>query len=59
MEEIKYHKNIDLKDPVMIAGWPGMGNVALGVVEAWVGRLTARARRRVAEALAGMGDSRG
>lgn len=33
MEAIKYHKNIDLKDPVMIAGWPGMGNVALGVVE--------------------------
>lgn len=33
MEEIKYLKNIDLKDPVLIAGWPGMGNVALGVVE--------------------------
>lgn len=33
MDEIKYYKSVDLKNPVMIAGWPGMGNVALGVVE--------------------------
>lgn len=30
---MKYYKDIGLKNPVMIAGWPGMGNVALGVVE--------------------------
>lgn len=33
MEEIKYYKDLGLKNPAMIAGWPGMGNVALGVVE--------------------------
>ncbi|MBP7056739.1 MAG: PAC2 family protein [Candidatus Omnitrophica bacterium] len=33
MNEIKYYKEIELKNPVMIAGWPGMGNVALGVIE--------------------------
>ena len=33
MEEIKFYKNIDIKEPVMIAGWPGMGSVALGVVD--------------------------
>ena len=32
MEEIKIHKKIDLENPVMIAGWPGMGSVASGVV---------------------------
>ena len=31
--ETKIYKNIDLKAPVMIAGWPGMGSVALGVVD--------------------------
>ena len=33
MEEIKITKNIELTNPVMIAGWPGMGSVALGVVD--------------------------
>lgn len=32
MEEIKIYKKIELVNPVMIAGWPGMGNVALGTV---------------------------
>lgn len=33
MEEIKFYKKIDLVNPVMIAGWPGMGSVASGVVD--------------------------
>ncbi|MBU0605226.1 MAG: PAC2 family protein [Candidatus Omnitrophica bacterium] len=33
MEEFKIFKEVELKDPVMIAGWPGMGSVALGVVD--------------------------
>ena len=33
MDKIKYSKNIGLIEPVMIAGWPGMGSVALGVVD--------------------------
>ena len=33
IENIKIIKNIELTDPVMIAGWPGMGSVALGVVD--------------------------
>lgn len=33
MAEIKIFKTIDAVDPVMIAGWPGMGSVALGVVD--------------------------
>lgn len=33
MEEIKILKNVELVSPVMIAGWPGMGSVALGVVD--------------------------
>ena len=33
MDKIKYNKEIGLVDPVMIAGWPGMGSVALGVVD--------------------------
>lgn len=33
MEEIKILKEIDAVNPVIIAGWPGMGSVALGVVE--------------------------
>jgi len=33
MDKIKYNKDIGLVDPVMIAGWPGMGSVALGAVE--------------------------
>lgn len=32
MEEIIIHKKIDIINPVMIAGWPGMGSVASGVV---------------------------
>jgi predicted ATP-grasp superfamily ATP-dependent carboligase len=33
MEEIKILRKIDMRNPVMIAGWPGMGSVALGVVD--------------------------
>lgn len=33
MDEIKIYKNIELVNPVMVAGWPGMGSVALGVVD--------------------------
>ncbi|MCX5678088.1 MAG: PAC2 family protein [Candidatus Omnitrophica bacterium] len=33
MEEFKILKNVELTNPVMIAGWPGMGSVALGVVD--------------------------
>ena len=33
MDKIKYSREIDLVSPVMIAGWPGMGSVALGVVD--------------------------
>jgi len=32
MLRTKIYKKISLKDPVMIAGWPGMGSVAIGVV---------------------------
>lgn len=33
MDEIKFYKKIDVVNPVMIAAWPGMGNVALGAVD--------------------------
>lgn len=33
MAEIKIYKSISSITPVMIAGWPGMGSVALGVVD--------------------------
>lgn len=33
MDEIKMLKKIEVVDPVMIAGWPGMGSVALGAVD--------------------------
>lgn len=33
MEDIRIIENVELADPVMIAGWPGMGSVALGVVD--------------------------
>jgi proteasome assembly chaperone (PAC2) family protein len=33
MEEYKLHRTPELKDPVMVAGWPGMGSVALGMVD--------------------------
>ena len=32
-EDIRYYRNIDVVNPVMIAAWPGMGNVALGTVD--------------------------
>jgi len=33
MDEYKVYKKIDLVNPVMVAGWPGMGSVALGIVD--------------------------
>ena len=33
MEELRIFQKPELKDPVMIAGWPGMGNVALGAID--------------------------
>jgi len=33
MERVNVVKRIQVTNPVMIAGWPGMGNVALGAVE--------------------------
>lgn len=33
MEEYKVYKKIELTNPVMVAGWPGMGSVALGMVD--------------------------
>lgn len=33
MEDIKIYRNIGFTNPVMIAGWPGMGSVALGAVD--------------------------
>ncbi|MFA5142965.1 MAG: PAC2 family protein [Candidatus Omnitrophota bacterium] len=33
MDKIKYNREIGLVEPVMLAGWPGMGSVALGVVD--------------------------
>ena len=33
MDDVRILKNVELTDPVMIAGWPGMGTVALGVVD--------------------------
>jgi len=32
MEDLRIYRKVTLTDPVMIAGWPGMGSVALGVV---------------------------
>lgn len=32
MPDIKVYKKIEVKEPIMLAGWPGMGNVALGAV---------------------------
>jgi len=32
-EGIRFYKNIDVVNPIMIAAWPGMGNVALGTVD--------------------------
>lgn len=33
MEDIKFYRKIEAVNPVMIAAWPGMGNVALGTVD--------------------------
>jgi len=33
MNDIKIFKKVDTIRPTMIAGWPGMGNVALGAIE--------------------------
>ena len=33
MEEYKIYKKIELENPIMVAGWPGMGSVALGMVD--------------------------
>lgn len=33
MSNIRLYKKIKLKEPILIAGWPGMGNVALGSVD--------------------------
>ncbi len=33
MNKMRYSKEINLVNPVMIAGWPGMGSVALGAVD--------------------------
>jgi len=41
MEELNIAKDIELKNPTMIAGWPGMGSVALGVVDYLVKALNA------------------
>ncbi len=32
-DNIRYYKKIDVVHPIMIAAWPGMGNVALGTVD--------------------------
>lgn len=33
MEELRLYQKPELVNPVMIAGWPGVGNVALGVID--------------------------
>lgn len=33
MEEIKYYSQPKLKEPTLLAGWPGMGNVALQAID--------------------------
>ncbi len=33
IENIKIHKKITLKKPFFLAGWPGMGNVAIGAMD--------------------------
>lgn len=33
MDEYKVYKKPELHNPIMIAGWPGMGSVALGMVD--------------------------
>jgi len=41
MGEIKIYKKIEFINPVMIAGWPGMGSVASGVVSYLIKKLGA------------------
>ncbi|MCK4436621.1 PAC2 family protein [bacterium] len=33
MRDIKIYRRVNVKDPVMLAGWPGMGNVALMAID--------------------------
>ncbi|MFH1379684.1 MAG: PAC2 family protein [bacterium] len=33
IEDIKIHKKVSLSKPVLLAGWPGMGNVAIGAMD--------------------------
>jgi proteasome assembly chaperone (PAC2) family protein len=33
MQDIKIYKEIKVKNPIMFAGWPGMGNVGLGAID--------------------------
>ncbi len=40
--KIKFHRGINVVSPVMIVGWPGMGNVALNAVDYVRGKLGAR-----------------
>lgn len=32
-KDIKIHKKVTLKKPILLAGWPGMGNVAIGAMD--------------------------
>lgn len=41
MNEIKIYKDIKFTNPVMIAGWPGMGSVAAGMVSYLIKKLDA------------------
>lgn len=43
MQGIKIYQRINVKDPIMLAGWPGMGNVALGGIDYLRRRLKAAA----------------
>ncbi|MDP3790996.1 MAG: PAC2 family protein [Candidatus Omnitrophota bacterium] len=33
MEEYRVYRKIDLSNPIMLAAWPGMGSVALGMID--------------------------
>ena len=33
MQDIKIYREIKVKNPIMFAGWPGMGNVGLGAID--------------------------
>jgi predicted ATP-grasp superfamily ATP-dependent carboligase len=32
-KDIIYHKKVELEKPILLAGWPGMGNVAIGAMD--------------------------